>query len=438
MISSRLNVSMKLLCTLLGLGMAAGQGLSASLEVSSFLKDGTLTWANAFPTGVCVVESTTPVSGAWTPIMNVFTTNSAGATHVALPPSQGFFRLLALDVSASIISGFSNLTSAYGSLTTIAGLGEFGTDGINFWDESFEGGFATNANLSRPHFAMADGAGNVFIVDKDSHSVLKVTGDGRIHTVAGTHIGGFNGDGPTPGTNFQLSFPNGLWVRPDGTAYILDTGNSRVCRLDTNSMITTLFTVSSGIAVGRGLWVKEDESVAYFCSGTNLRKWVPGKISTLNNNFTELGNIFVNATGDIVAADRGANKVYLVDATGGKVGSRTRLFGDGSTNRVREGTLAASSGLYGVRGVWPVPTGGYVLALHEGAQVLYIDGAGMTHVLLDGQPGDTHGGDGGWFYAPGFKVGEARSVTMDSSGNLLIVENDFGYVRKIEFRRLLR
>src|SRR5205085_9141065 len=154
----------------------------------------------------------------------------------------------------------------------IAGKGQFNQDGSNFWQASYEGGPATKANLSRPHFAMADRAGNIFSADKDSHSILKVTPDGRIHTVAGTHVGGDNGDGPAAGTSLQLNFPNGEWVRSDGTVYILDTGNSKIRKLDTNGVMTTLFSVGSGIAIGRGLWVKDDESLCYFCSGTELRK----------------------------------------------------------------------------------------------------------------------------------------------------------------------
>ena len=38
--------------------------------------------------------------------------------------------------------------------------------------------------------------------------------------------------------------------------------------------------------------------------------------------------------------------------------------------------------------------------------------------------------------APGPKVSEVRSVTMDAEGNILITENDAGYVRKIDFSRL--
>ena len=39
-----------------------------------------------------------------------------------------------------------------------------------------------------------------------------------------------------------MNMPNGLWVRGDGTVYVLDTGNGKVRRLDTNGLMTTLFT----------------------------------------------------------------------------------------------------------------------------------------------------------------------------------------------------
>jgi hypothetical protein len=45
--------------------------------------------------------------------------------------------------------------------------------------------------------------------------------------------------------------------------------------------------------------------------------------------------------------------------------------------------------------------------------------------------------DGGWFYSPtSYFIGQGRSMTMDSEGNLIIVENDTGCVRKIDFHRL--
>ena len=88
---------------------------------------------------------------------------------------------------------------------------------------------------------MADRAGNIYIADKNSHSVLRVDTNGAIFTHAGTHVGGFNGEGPAAATNLQLNFPNGLWVRADGTVYVLDTENGRVRRVTTNGVMSTLF-----------------------------------------------------------------------------------------------------------------------------------------------------------------------------------------------------
>jgi hypothetical protein len=64
---------------------------------------------------------------------------------------------------------------------------------------------------------------------------------------------------------------------------------------------------------------------------------------------------------------------------------------------------AAANGLNQVRGVWPVPTGGYLLGTDAGSQVLYVDPAGILYIFVDGHDG-SHSGDGQWFYSPGNAV----------------------------------
>jgi len=432
--------NIKRLFWLLGIGPMLAQGAGNSFQINAINLNGQLSWTNAFTSGVCTVEAATRLNGAnghtsWIPQQNYFTTNSAGVGRCALSPGNDFFRLRAVNISTNTPLAFTNLVQSYGLLHTIAGSGaDAGDDGTNYWQPGFEGGYATNAALSRPHFAMEDDAGDVFIVDKDSDSVLKVTTDGRIHTVAGTHAIGNGPDSSTIATNVAMNLPNGLWVRGDGTVYVLDTGNGKVRRLDTNGMMTTLLTDSSGISSGRGLWVKNDESLVYYASGSKLRQWTPGGgASSLNKQFNDLGNFIVSGT-NIVATDRGDNTVWLVTTNNG---ARTLLFGNGGTNLVVDDTLAATNGLYGVRGVWQPPIGGYFLATDYGAQFLYVDITGVIHILVNGH-GDTHAGDGQWFYSPTplYKFGQLRSVSMDNQGNLLIVENDIGYVRRIDFQRL--
>ena len=60
-----------------------------------------------------------------------------------------------------------------------------------------------------------------------------------------------------------------------------------------------------------------------------------------------------------MATDRDDNTVWLVNTNNG---NRTLLFGNGGTNPVVEGTLAATNSLNDVRGVWQPPIGGYFLA----------------------------------------------------------------------------
>jgi hypothetical protein len=267
-----------------------------------------------------VQRASTP-QGPWAPEHNSFAVTSSGGYLAGLSAERAFYRVKSLDVSPTK-AGFTNFVCAYGILETVAGNGYGQVDGVNYWQSWYEGSLAQWAALSRPHFAMSDRVGNVYVADKNSHSILKVTPAGIIQTFAGTHAGGFNGEGPAPATSLQLNFPNGEWVLPDGTVYILDTDNGRIRRVDTNGVMTTLFratTDGSPVSTGRGLWVKSDELLAYFCAGTRIRKWTPGDgVKTLASNFIELGNLVVEANGDLIVSDRGANRIYRVTPAGAR------------------------------------------------------------------------------------------------------------------------
>jgi hypothetical protein len=156
---------------------------SAQFQITSFLRKGTLVLGNAFTNGVCTVERADHITGPWFAATNVFTADGTTQVTLSLAGTNGFFRALAVDLSNGR-EGFTNLVESYNLLTTIVGAG--GTDAaVNKWRSEFEGGPATNALLSRPHIAMADRAGNIFIADKEAHAVRKVLSDGTIHTVAG-------------------------------------------------------------------------------------------------------------------------------------------------------------------------------------------------------------------------------------------------------------
>jgi DNA-binding beta-propeller fold protein YncE len=425
---------MKSLFQFLALYLGAWPAL-AQLQITSFTSDGTLALNGAFSNGICTVESAVDPAGPWVPATNLFTTGALAQIKVSVTDSNTLYRTLAVDLSNGG-DGFSNLVQSYNLLATIAGAGGSPL-AINKWLPEFEGGPATNALLSRPHIAMADGAGNIFIADKEAQAIRKITPDGFIFTVAGT---GERGDGPddlTPGTQVELDGPNGLWVRPDGTVYILDQGNNKVRRLTPDGLLSTLFNVPHGVGEGRGLWVKDDESLAFVAATTVVKKWTPDEgVSDYASGFIELGNLTVDPDGYVVVTDRNGHRVWRCFDDGSKI----TIAGNGTTTTVDEGGgdggLATLTPLREVRGVWFLPTGAYFVCTHRGSQVWYVDVDGYIHLFLNGSTADTHGGDGTWFWnLEEYRVSECRAITLDGAGNIILCEHDSGYIRKVQFLR---
>lgn len=413
-----------------------GAAWAEAPRLTAFDRSGTLAWTNAPVPGVCTVEVALTASNDWSPLLNLYSLTATGQAVVPVDATNKLFRLRAVELSATP-QGFTNLIQAYGLLETLVGDGVGRTDGVSYWQAHFEGAAGVHTSLSRPHYAMADRVGNIYIADKNSHAILRLATNGTIHTHAGTHVGGYNGDGPMLATNMQLNFPNAMWVRSDGVVYVLDTENGRVRRVDSNGMATTLFYADNGgdaINGGRQLWVKDDESLAYFGNETRLRQWTPAQgLQTLASGFSELGNFYVEPNGDLIVADRGAHYIYRVTPGVGRV----IIAGNGTTTGGGEGYSALQTGLNGPRGVWPVPTGGYLFLLHDGCQLWYMNASNTMHLLVNGAGGVTHSGDGEYFYAPDqMKISEGRSVTMDQAGNIILCESDYGFIRRIRFHRL--
>ena len=418
----------KLLTAILLLVGSATGGLAASLHIDSPMRSGDFSLSGTFTNGVCTIETAESLMGQWRPMKSMFTTGSVTHASITVTGQTRFYRAFARDLDGGR-QGFTNLTRAFGKLSNIAGAG--GIQDANNWRPEFEGAFATEVLLSGPHMSMGDRTGDIYIADKDSHGIRKIRLDGRIVTVAGINAPDNGADTPMAGTACGLFEPNGLWVRSDGTVFILDTGNGKVRRLDTNGTIRTLFTVPGGIIVGRGLWVSDDETLAYLCSLTTVKRWTAaGGVTDFAAGFAELGNLAIDPAGRLVVTDRGAHRVYHLDAQG----VRTTIAGNGTTFGGGDGQLATSTALNEVRAVWFLPSGAFFVATHRGSQVWYIDTAGYIHLFLNGNRNGAHAGDGTWFYNPlEARVSEIRAVTVDHQGNLLITENDIGFVRRVEF-----
>jgi hypothetical protein len=139
------------------------------------------------------------------------------ATSASLDGPRG----LAVDSSGNIFfADFGNnrvreVNASTGLISTIAGTGTEGYNG--------DGILATSAELSQPQAVAVDAAGDIFIADYYPNDrvreVFASTGD--IFTVAGTGVGGYNGDG-IPATSAQLLDPTDVAVDAAGDLFIAD------------------------------------------------------------------------------------------------------------------------------------------------------------------------------------------------------------------------
>ena len=328
---------------------------------------------------------------------------------------------------------WDEVRASYGTLLHIAGAGA--DQNVNSWFAGYEGGNAVTAELSNPHMAMADAVGNIYIADKESHSILKVTPAGTIHTAAGTHVPGFNGDGPALST--QLNSPNGCFVLADGTFYIVDLTNLRIRRVGTNGALTTIVQETSVLG-GRALWVSPDEQLIYYAgrdaaSIPSLKKWTPaGGIAVVSSGFSSMGNITVDQNGAPLVTEDTGNRVYRIHANG----TKTIIAGNGATSGGGDGFPATATALDRVRGIACLPNGGFFLATQKGAHIWYVDTSGIIHKMMDCAPsGTVNAGNGQPYSTPGIKMSEPRAITIAPNGDLIITASDYGQVRVVKSLR---
>jgi len=174
---------------------------------------------------------------------------------------------------------------------------------------SGDGGLATNALLNGPMGVAVDTAGNVYISDTFNAVIRVVTTDGLIHTIAGTNLPGYSGDGG-PAVSAQFNGPNSLTFDSSGNLYVADYGNYVIRKMVPSSSAgqpapAPAIRANSGVisasqfgalpAVAAGSWIE--------IYGTNLasttRQWATSDFTGVNgiNAPTSLNNTSVSIGG---------------------------------------------------------------------------------------------------------------------------------------------
>ncbi len=125
---------------------------------------------------------------------------------------------------------------ADGTVTTLAGGAAGYADGVG-----------AQARFRNPIGVAVDSAGNVFVADYSNHRIRKVTPGGKVTTVAGSGVAGYQ-DGVAGSARFNR--PWGLDVDSSGNVFIADHVNRRIRKLSPAGLVTLFAGTSQGYIDG--------------------------------------------------------------------------------------------------------------------------------------------------------------------------------------------
>jgi glucose/arabinose dehydrogenase len=83
-----------------------------------------------------------------------------------------------------------------------------------------------------------DGDGNLYVTDRQNHTIRKITPAGVVTTLAGT--AGSYGSADGTGADARFYYPYGVAVDGDGNVYVADTINHTIRKITPAGVVTTL------------------------------------------------------------------------------------------------------------------------------------------------------------------------------------------------------
>lgn len=339
-----------------------------------------------------------------------------------------------------------------GIITTVAGI----CNSSQSWG-SFDGdgGPATLARLNQPSGVAVDGLGNLYIADSQNHRIRRVAVTGEIRTIAGTGVGGFNGDNLPLAT--QLYAPRSIALS-GSYLYVADRDNHRVRRFlaaDSSTAVTTVAGTGTGGFNGDGQAISSQlyypevvvagpNNTVYVSDTDNhrVRRIASGMLVTLAGvsggpGFGGDGGLAINARlnfprglalaadGTLNVADTYNERVRAISTSG----TITTVVGDGSLGFAPDGALATSIGV-SFPSTAIVDTAGRVFFSDTGNhRIRRIEADGSAHTVAGtGAPGFS--GDGG--PATAAAIQSPRGLAFDSAGALLFADDGNNRIRRID------
>lgn len=201
-------------------------------------------------------------------------------------------------------------------LSTIAGTGEPG-----FRPESR---LPLETPFSAPHEIRWDMEGNLYVVERDNHTVRRIAGrTGLVTTLAGNGEAGFAGDG-RPAVLSQLNRPHSIAFDSRNNLLICDIGNHRLRHVSRETGILTTL------------------------SGTGERESTPDAAPLAGTPLLGPRSIDCDRDGNAYLVLREGNAVFQIDLTAQRL---RRIAGTGERGYTGDGGSALAASFNGPKGI---------------------------------------------------------------------------------------
>jgi len=255
---------------------------------------------------------------------------------------------------------------------------------------AFADGVGTSASFYNPFGVALDANGTAYVADASNSRIRKITSARIVTTLAGSGNLAF-ADGA--GASASFFYPYGVAVDASGTVYVADTSNHRIRKITSAGVVTTL-------------------------AGSGSAAFVDG-IGT-SASFNNPTGIAVDASGAVYVADQSNNRIRTVTSAG----VVTTLAGSGSAAFV-DG-IGTSASFNNPSGVAVDANGTVYVADYFNNRIRTVTSAGVVTTLA---------GSGSAAFADGAGTSASfntpSGVAVDSSGTVYVADYVNNRIRKI-------
>lgn len=162
-------------------------------------------------------------------------------------------------------------------------------------------GQGSAAGIFQPSGVATDLSGNVYVVERFTNKIRKITPGGLVTTLAGGGALGDAGHVDGPAATALFNSPRSVAVDLAGNVYVADLGNYCIRKIGTDKMVTTFAgSGTSGTSDGTGTGATfgipaavatDHQGNVYVGDGTLIRKITPGGVVTTLANVDPRGGV---------------------------------------------------------------------------------------------------------------------------------------------------